>query len=96
MTAPIPPTAGAMAGTPAEKLAGAPTGTPMDIRAPYDDSIPGEMAAAVEAGKAWNAAAGELWHSEAGFGSGGFTIAQEDPDGDAEWPTDVSFPHAGP
>ena len=96
MTVPIPPVSGAMEGTAAEKLAAVDASSPADIQAPYDSSIPGEVAAAEQAGNAWCAGAAEWAASPQGAGLGGFSLGYEDPDNDADWPASLNVPHQGP
>ena len=94
MTSPMPPAAGAMAGTAEERYAAVDPSTPMDIQAPYDASIPGEVADAVSAGKAWCDGAAEWADSPQGAGLGGFSL--ESPQAADDWPTGMSFSHQGP
>ena len=89
---PLSPTAGPE--DPSVRLADVETGTIMEIQAPYDGSIPGEVAAAVSAGNAWCAGAAEWADSPQGAGLGGFTL--ESPAAADDWPTGMSFPHQGP
>ena len=70
--------------------------TSMDIQAPSPDL--GPMAAQAQANAhAWQAQIGPLMDSPQGYGGDGFTVAGGNAAGaDGDWPTDVSFPHAGP
>ncbi len=92
MTAEIPPTAGPTSSQ--ERLAAVDVSNPMDIQQEQDGSIPGEFDAAMSQGEAWNNSIGELWHSGAGYGSGGFEITA--PEAADDWPTGMMFPHQGP
>ena len=95
---PVPPPLSPTAGPedPSIRLAEVETSTIMDIRAPYDASIPAEVANAVTEAHAWQASAQPVMDSAAGYGSDGYTVSQPDLDHDSEWPADVSFPHQGP
>ena len=91
-----PPTDGPVvaAPAPAVNIAYQDASSPMPQAAPYDASIPGEYAAAMAQGEAWNASARPLWDSAAGYGSGGFQITA--PAAADDWPTGMMFPHQGP
>lgn len=91
---PMSPTAGPE--DPSIRLAEVETATTTDIQAPYDASIPGELASAESAGNAWCADGGALWQSPQGAMSGGHSIGYQDSDNDADWPVNMSFPHQGP
>ena len=91
---PMSPTAGPE--DPSIRLAEVEASTTTDIQAPPDGSIPAEFASAESAGNAWCAEGGTLWHSPQGAMSGGYEIGYQDSDGDADWPTGMSFPHQGP
>lgn len=94
----VPPNLSPTAGPedPSIRLAEVETSTIMDIQAPYDASIPAEVAAAEQAGKAWCAGAAEWATSPQGAGLGGFSLGYEDPDNDADWPASLNVPHQGP
>jgi len=89
---PLSPTAGPE--DPSVRLADVETGTIMDIRAPYDASIPGEVAAATSAGEAWCAGAAQWSDSPQGAGLGGFSL--DSPAAADDWPTAMPFGHQGP
>ena len=89
---PLPPTAGPE--DPSVRLSEVESGTIMEIQAPYDGSIPGEVAAAVSAGNAWCAGAAKWADSAQGAGLGGFSL--DSPEAADDWPTGMSFPHQGP
>ena len=94
MTTPNPmsPTAGPE--DPSIRLSEVDTATIMDIRAPYDASIPGEVAAATAAGEAWCAGAAVWADSPQGAGLGGFSL--DSPAAADDWPTSMNVPHQGP
>jgi hypothetical protein len=79
---------------PSIRLAEVETATIMEIVAPYDASIPGEVAAAVSAGDAWCAGAAEWADSPQGAGLGGFSL--DSPQAADDWPTGMPFSHQGP
>jgi hypothetical protein len=89
---PLSPTAGPE--DPSVRLSEVDTGTIMDIQAPYDGSIPGEVAAAVSAGEAWCAGGAQWADSPQGAGLGGFTL--DCPPAADDWPTGMNVPHQGP
>ena len=94
----VPPNLSPTAGPedPSIRLADVETSTIMDIRAPYDASIPAEVATAEAEAHAWQQQGGAMMDSAAGYGSAGYTVTPPDLDNDADWPSDVSFPHQGP
>jgi hypothetical protein len=97
MTAPLPPTSGAVGdGSEQSKLSYPQGALAGDIQA----SLPDLDAMADQAqsnAHEWQAQVGPLMDSAAGYGLGGLTIAGGNAAGaDGDWPTNVSFPHEGP
>jgi hypothetical protein len=97
MTAPLPPTSGAVGDGSEQSKMDYPQGALAgDIQASLPDL--GAMSAEAQSNAhSWQAQIAPLMDSDQGYGGDGFTVAGGNAAGaDGNWPTDVSFPHEGP